>query len=509
MSRALIAVALSILATAWDASARGDDVSQGSTYHADAGRSGNFTAPGLTWAAASTLHRVQNFGGRLVGHLYAQPLYWRASSAENGMVITVTDQDVVQAFDSQSGAALWQTTLGTPATDRVPKCGNGVRRQTGVLGTPVIDPASGTLYVFATTDNSPSPEQFGIWAISLATGAIVSGWPLLLGPALAQFGDSFTSVLQDQHGALALSNGTVYAGFAANHGDCVPYNGWVVSIDTASATLTGAWQSRVPRAGVWAPGGIVSDGTSLFYTTGNAIEGSTWQDGEAVFRAQQGLAHATSSQDYFAAANFVALDSGDLDLGGNAPIPVDVPVSTGGTAQWLLQFGKDGTLHVLDRTNLGGVGGELLQQSVAQPDLIGAPAQFPVADGVIVALAGSGTVCSTAANPTALLALKVSAQPGPVVTTQWCSVLKTNMIPIVTTTNGSDSPIVWVTANTGGGRLFGYRGDTGAVVFGGGASSDAVPGLQRHSTLLYAEGRIFAGSLDRLYAFTFTLGQRP
>jgi hypothetical protein len=47
-------------------------------YHGGAGRSGNFTVPGLTWQRARSLHLDQAFQARFAGNVYAQPLFWRA-----------------------------------------------------------------------------------------------------------------------------------------------------------------------------------------------------------------------------------------------------------------------------------------------------------------------------------------------------------------------------------------------------------------------------------------------
>ena len=76
--------------------------------------------------------------------------------------------------------------------------------------------------------------------------------------------------MQNQRGALALLNGTLYIPYGGFGGDCGVYHGWVVGIATQDPSQVSAWATRAVRAGIWGPGGVVTDGSSLFVTTGNA-----------------------------------------------------------------------------------------------------------------------------------------------------------------------------------------------------------------------------------------------
>lgn len=418
-------------------------------------------------------------------------------------MVVATDQDVVQAIDAQSGAQVWRTVLGTVDAGSVPNC--GPPRFKGVFGTPAIDPAAGTLYVVASVLDGQGQDQYVATALSLTDGSVRPGWPVTLATALAAKGFSFQPILQGQRPALALVGGRLYAGFGGNHGDCGAYHGWIVGLDAATAAITGAWETRGAKGGFWSEGGVVSDGTSLFATTGNAVETAGWLDGEAVFRLAADLGRSGDTRDYYYAPNFATLDKGDFDLGGTSPAVVDVARPDGSTAHWLVQFGKDGNAYVLDRANLGGRGGSLLVQAVTQGEIISAPAVYPAADGVLLALDGPGASCPVPmANPR-LTVLKITATPAPAITTAWCASPASMNEPIVTTTDGSANPIVWITA-AGDKQLHGYRGDTGAELFGGGGKADALPGLQRFSTLLAAEGRLFVGAAGRVFAFDYTGG---
>jgi len=78
-------------------------------------------------------------------------------------------------------------------------------------------------------------------------------------------------------------------------------------------------------AGIWTPGGVSSDGTSLFAVTGNTDGAPYWQDGNGVFKFQAGPVFTNESVDYFAPAAWKEYDDNDVDLCGSEPIVVDLP----------------------------------------------------------------------------------------------------------------------------------------------------------------------------------------
>ena len=176
-----------------------------------------------------------------------------------------------------------------------------------------------------------------------------------------------------------------------------------------------------------------------------------------MFRLDPGLAHPTATTDFFVAPNFVSLDRADLDLGGTSAAIVDVPLPGGGLAHWLLQLGKDGNAYVLDRADLGGIGGGLAVQSVSQSEIITAPAVVPVRGGVLVGFNGPGASCPLPVSGARLTMVEVTAQAGagmhPSIRTLWCAGLASSGAPIITTTNGVSQPVVWITGAGGDGQL--------------------------------------------------------
>ena len=199
------------------------------------------------------------------------------------------------------------------------------------------------------------------------------------------------------------------------------------------------------------------------------------------------------------------LDDFNLDLGGTAPLPIDVPLDVGESVPYLLQFGKDGKGYLLDRSNLGGMDGALVVQPVANGEIITGPAIFPATDGVYVAIGGNGANCPVPGGPTAVTMLKVSAQPVPAISTVWCASLLSTGSPTVTTTDDSANPVVWMASTNGDRMLHAWTGDTGQLLFNGGGFK--MSGIPHFAAVLAAEGHLFVGGGRKVYEYTYLPNQ--
>jgi hypothetical protein len=483
-----LALAVPLMATA------GPDAAQNiATYHGRADRSGNFVMPGFTWETARALHLDPGFAPHFPGHLYAQPLYWRPPGRASGVLIVASESNNVAAIDTANGSTLWNRTLGAPAALSTFRCGN--IDPLGITGTPAIDAAGGALYLDAMVAGASGPRHL-LFALSLADGSVLPGWPVDVATALRRIGQDFDPRVQNQRGALLILGDTLYVPYGGFYGDCGDYHGWVVGVALRNPQRASAWRTRGRGGGIWAPGGIASDGQSLFAATGNTMGATEWSDGEAVFRLAPDLRHSANNSDFFAAADWRALDDRDADLGGTNPLPLDLPRG-GGTQPVVLALGKDGRSYVLDRRNLGGIGGSLVAETVATRPIRTAPAAFPAGDGVDVAFEGAGAHCRTPQENGGVTVLRLRAGTPPVMETVWCGALSGAGAPIVTTTDGSADPIVWILGAEGDNRLHGFRGDTGETLF----TSPPLTGLRHFQTLIAADGRLFVGADSRLYAF--------
>jgi PQQ-like domain len=461
------------------------------TYHGSADRSGLFVVPGLTAARAQGTHLDGGFQAKLNGHLYAQPLFWRGDGGA-GMLIAATESNEVAALDAASGRQLWSRSLGQPVGRGALGCGN--INPLGVTGTPVIDPATQAVYLNAAVGGERVRHL--VFALSLKDGAPLPGWPVDVAQALKQQGQSFNARDQNERGALTILNGRLYVPFGGHFGDCGDYHGWVLGISLANPREVVAWKTPARGGGIWAPGGIASDGQALYVATGNTFGARSWMGGEAVIRLAPDLQAANDKRDFFAPENWRALDARDADLGGSNPVLL---APAAGAPARVLALGKDGHAYLLDRGNLGGIGGSLVNETVSMQPIRTAPAAYAVGDAAFVAFQGAGARCPGRSGN--LTVLKIAAREASL-TTAWCAAAGGAGAPIVTTTDGRSEPIVWIVGAEGDNRLHAFKGETGeSVLAGGGAGPMA--GLRHFQTLIAAGERLYVGADDRIYAFLF------
>jgi hypothetical protein len=469
-------------------------------HHNGPRRDGLYVDPTLTKASAAGFHRDASFDASAIsGAIYAQPLFFEGGPSGKDVVIAATEQNLVYALDAASGAVVWQRSLGTPVPLANLPCGN--IDPMGVTGTPVIDPASRTLYLDAmTTPDSGTTKKHLVFALSLDDGSDLPGWPVDVGAAASFAGNTFDSSVQGQRGALALLGGTLYVPFGGHAGDCGSYRGWLVGLSVGSPGSVQAWATGAVGGGAWGVSGVASDGASLFLATGNTFGAVSWEGGEALLRFAAGPVFSGSPADYFAASDWQALDAGDVDLGGTGPVLVDVPGST--PSKLLVGLGKDGKIYLVDRASLGGIGGAMAVVGVASGAIINAAAAYATAQGTYVVFRGAGSSCPSGQGGD-LTSVRIVPGSPPTVATAWCARQNGAGSPVVTTTDGHAEAIVWSVGAEGDARLHGFDGDTGQVVYAGGGSADAMPGgVRRFQTPILAKGRFFVGGNGAVHAFT-------
>jgi hypothetical protein len=468
------------------------------TFHNDATRGGLYVMPRLTWERAAGMHIDPDFDGRVEGHIYAQPLFWHFRQTNRKLVIVATEDDTVYALDARNGKVAWRQSLGTPVPRAALPCGN--ISPLGITGTPAIDPIKDAIYLDAMVQAQDGSAQHLIFGLSVGDGTVLPGFPVNVAETLRARGLEFVPRVQNQRGAVLIAENKLFIPYGGHFGDCGQYHGWVVGIDLNDPRSVFAWQTRGLGGGVWAPGGISYDGRSLFVATGNTEGAAEWADGEAVIRLGLDLKASQDPRDFFAPTDWRALDAADADLGGVGALPLDVRDPDGKTAL-LLALGKDGKAYLLDRTNLGGIGGARAVERVARNSPRTAPAVLPMQNGTYVAFEGRGAGCPNGASNGDLTVLRIDAHPAPRVSTTWCGAVNGRGAPIVTTDDDNSNPIVWMVGAEGDNRLHGFRADTGAPVFSGGGSGDAMTGLRHFVTILASDDRLFIAADGRLYAF--------
>jgi polyvinyl alcohol dehydrogenase (cytochrome) len=277
---------------------------------------------------------------------YAQPLL------AFGHVFAATENDTVYSFDAATGTQAWRQHLGDPVRGGSLPCGN--IDPSGITSTPVIDPATSTLYAVGFVQ----PGRHVLWALDTATGAVL--WQRTIDPP------ALSPLVHQQRSALTLSNGRVYVPFGGLYGDCGNYRGWVVaSAADGSGALLSYMVKSSREGGIWAPGGAALDPAgNLFVAVGNA-EGAGFNYGNSVIRLTPDLGEA----DYWAPANWAALNASDTDVGSITPALLENGL--------VFQAGKAGIGYLIRSKPMGGIGGEVFSGRVCNGLDYGAVAYSP------------------------------------------------------------------------------------------------------------------------------------
>src|SRR5206468_10961570 len=194
--------------------------------------------------------------------------------------------------------------------------------------------------------------------------------------------------------------------------------------------------------------------------------------------------------------NWQSLDASDTDLGGCSATIIDVPGAS--PSQLVLALGKDRNAYLLDRNNLGGVSMPVAQMNVSSSTLRGtSSAAYQTGEGTNFAFHNeSGELRSYIINQASprTMALAWNVSDGG------------RSSPWVTTTDGTNNAIVWVAGVEDDGKLHGYNGDNGAVIFAGGGPNEIMSGTRQWNTGMVARGRIYFGADNNIYAFKVPTG---
>jgi hypothetical protein len=452
-------------------------------------RDGLYIDAAFTPSNAANLARDVNFNGTIIGNVHAQPLYIEGGPS-GPMVIVATASNNVYALNADTGTVVWsRTDIGPAVTSGLP-CGN--INPVGIIGTPVVDLTSRSLFFDALI--SGNPIKHFIFSLNVDTGVTNAGWPVDLDATSL----TFVSLAQEDRGALALVNGIVYAPYSGYFGDCGSYHGWVVGVHIDNPSIVGGWATAAEGGGIWGHSGVASDGTNMFVITGNTFTspGDPWSGGEAIVRLQAGPVFTGNPTDFWAPTNWQALDGGDTDLGGCSAILIDVPGAT--PSQLVLALGKDGNAYLVNRNNLGGVAAPVASLPVDGVTRGQSSATYHTNQGTyFVFRTGSGGIS----------AYRVTATNPPSIVPAWNVSQSGQGSPWVTMTDGTNNAIVWVVGAQGDQRLHGYNGDTGAVVYAGGGANELMTGTRKWNSGMVARGSIYVANDNKVYKFNVPGGE--
>ena len=303
--------------------------------------------------------------------VYAQPLYVPSvaipGAGVRNVLYVATTNNTVYAFDADDPAAtspLWRVNLyyGLPgarpvtANDVGQDCGQyrDFTENIGVVGTPVIDQETQTLFVVSRTkENSGFVQR--LHALDITTGAARPNSPVVIRASVPGTGDgsadgmiTFDPAIQNQRGSLLLANNTTYITWAS-HCDTGPYHGWLIGYDrkTLAQVIAKSVTPNGKAGGIWqsnsGPSADESGAVYLSVGDGTATAQSGGTDyGNAFLKFDRSGAVV----DWFIPHDTEALSIADSDIGTTGLLLIP-------KTHLLAGGGKNGKFYLLDRSNLG------------------------------------------------------------------------------------------------------------------------------------------------------------
>ncbi|HYO09862.1 MAG TPA: LamG-like jellyroll fold domain-containing protein, partial [Tepidisphaeraceae bacterium] len=464
----------------------------------------------------------------VTGQVYGQPLYLSDFSIPGAgtrdVVFVVTMNNDVYALDANStsgptGGVLWHVNLGRAADTPSPFIGfrygpfRDASPQVGITSTPVIDRASGTMFIDAFTNDVVGQDAYShrIHALDLATGQPKVAPKLVVAsvPGNGTGGDGttvpFAANRQIQRAALTMFDGVLYAAYGA-FADTDPYHGWILGFDPSTLNMVSVFNTTPNNdtdtyegeGGIWQSGaGLTSDGTHLYVETGNGDFNPAvhaYSDSVLKLAPTAGTnpnGSGMSLVDYFTPYNEQALADADADLGSAGAIAL--PDQPGQYPHLLAAIGKQGIIYLLNRDDLGQhspTTDRVVQKVNLGKGFWGSPAYFNqslyyhAVNDVLKRFSLSNGLLSAA--PAAQSTVNYPTWPG--------------ATPSVSA-NGTANGIVWdVQFETARQVLHAYDATTLVELYNSkqNAARDQMGGGVKFITPTIADGRVFVGSSGEL-----------
>jgi hypothetical protein len=311
--------------------------------------------------------------------VYAQPL-WAAkvsiSGVAHNVVYVATQHNTMYAFDADNASCLnvWGgaknlNPAGQTWVDSTAMLCGDLQPDIGIVGTPVIDLSSKTIYVVSksrTTSGTTIYHQY-LHALDLATGSEKLSGPVDISATVSGTGGGssggtlkFDAAAHNQRPALLLENGHVIITWAS-HCDNFQYHGWLISYN-ASTLAQDAVLNLTPNGalgGIWMSGGgpAADSSGNIYLATGNGTfdansGGSNYGDSIVKVGPPSGGTFPVAS--FFTPFNETNLEQNDTDQGSGGVLLLPDVIVSSVTKSDLVQAGKDGNLYLADRSSLGG-----------------------------------------------------------------------------------------------------------------------------------------------------------
>jgi hypothetical protein len=350
------------------------------TYHNDNARTGQALHEEiLTPANVNTNHFGKLWVLATDGKVDAQPLYAAGVSipgqGQHNVLVVVTEHNSVYAFDADTTNILWRVSLlGSGESPSDNRGCTQVTPEIGITATPVIDRqlgSNGTVFVVAMSKSGSSSYFQRVHALDLATGAdrvpavtVTASYP---GTGDNSSGGNvvFDPSKYKERPGLLLLNGVIYTAWAS-HCDARPYTGWIMTYN--EQTLAQISVLNVTPNGnegaVWMAGdGLAADANAnIYFLDANGLFDTNLDVNGFPISSNYGNAfiklstsnNALAVADYFDMYNAGTENDTDEDLGSGGELLLpDMLDGHNNIRQLGVGAGKDKSIYLLDRTNMG------------------------------------------------------------------------------------------------------------------------------------------------------------
>ncbi len=280
--------------------------------------------------------------------VFAQPLFVPnvpVAGGRHNVVIVATAANTLYAFDADRDAPpYWKVNLGLAGSvEQHHFWCLDIVGDMGIVGTPVVDPATETLYVVALTFEN------GGFVQRLHALDVTRGTELPRSPAVIT-AKAFDPILQNQRPALLLSNGSLYVGYSS-HCDAGAYHGFLFRFDPKTMSQLGVLNLSPDGEGgsIWQSGqGPAADADgNIYFITSNG----TWDGRRNFADSFVKLSPDLRILDWFTPSDHQALDDRDHDINSSGAMLIP------GTRE-VMGASKEGSLYLVDADNLGHLGSE-------------------------------------------------------------------------------------------------------------------------------------------------------
>lgn len=306
--------------------------------------------------------------------IYAQPLVVsnvNIADSFSNVVYIATVNNTVYAYNADNGQLYWKKNFTASGmrpvknTDMTGACGGDYQDfsgNIGIVGTPVIDSLSHTMYFVArSVANNNNFVQY-LHSIDIITGLDKAGSPAKITATYTGGGDgsvnnvlTFDAQKQNQRQALTLLDGIVYISFSS-HCDWGPYHGWILGYDSKTLQQEIVYNDTPEggNGGIWESGmGMAADDNgNLYLVAGNGTVGLNGDPSNLINRGESALKLVPSGNtlqvaSYFTPSNYQMLEDKDLDYGDMGAFLIP-------NSSYFFTGAKDGHLYLLDKDNMGG-----------------------------------------------------------------------------------------------------------------------------------------------------------